>query len=231
MMRAIQLAVACVAMLVATAGQVQAGVINTYDMTNVRLSGSGNWGHTYSGSIIASGSLFDYSGGFGTINDGLIGTGISDTHLFRSDDQSTITLFLDQVYSQFSEIRLYSFVGDNGIPGNIVSVDVTIGGTTETISTTGFGGSSIFNPNAHELLNLTGTALEFVTGDSILLSNIQTVNPFAEFYSISEATFVAFQSQVVPEPSSLAIIGIGACVAGFGAARRRRRDKHQEATV
>jgi len=35
----------------------------------------------------------------------------------------------------------------------------------------------------------------------------------------------------VPEPTSLALFGIGACVAGFGAARRRRRDAKQEATA
>jgi hypothetical protein len=35
----------------------------------------------------------------------------------------------------------------------------------------------------------------------------------------------------VPEPSSLAIFGIGACVTGIGAARRRRHEKQQEATA
>ena len=35
----------------------------------------------------------------------------------------------------------------------------------------------------------------------------------------------------VPEPSSLAMFGIGACVAGLGAARRRRREKKQGATA
>ncbi|MFN7681135.1 MAG: PEP-CTERM sorting domain-containing protein, partial [Planctomyces sp.] len=35
----------------------------------------------------------------------------------------------------------------------------------------------------------------------------------------------------VPEPSSLALFGIGACIAGFGAARRLRREKQQEATA
>lgn len=39
------------------------------------------------------------------------------------------------------------------------------------------------------------------------------------------------QVSAVPEPSSLALFGIGACVAGLGAARRRRREKQQEATV
>jgi hypothetical protein len=35
----------------------------------------------------------------------------------------------------------------------------------------------------------------------------------------------------VPEPSSLAIFGIGAYVAGIGAARRRRREMLQETTA
>ena len=237
-MRTIQLAVVCVAVLVATAGQVQAGIINSYKMTNVRLSGFGSWGHTYFGSITPSGSLHDYSGGSGTINDGVIGTGPSNTHFFETADQSTTTLFLDQIYSQFSEIRLYSFVGNNGIPGNITSVDVTIGGMTQTISTTGFGavsfdfgGTVVAHPNSHELLSLVGTSLEFVTGDSILLSNVQTISPFSVWYSISEATFVASQSQVVPEPTSFAMFGIGACVMGFRAARRRRFKKNQIATA
>lgn len=37
-------------------------------------------------------------------------------------------------------------------------------------------------------------------------------------------------STAVPEPSSLALFGIGACVAGIGAARHRRREKQQDAT-
>jgi hypothetical protein len=39
-----------------------------------------------------------------------------------------------------------------------------------------------------------------------------------------------FQVSSVPEPSSLALFGIGACVAGVGTARRRRRECEQEAT-
>ena len=35
----------------------------------------------------------------------------------------------------------------------------------------------------------------------------------------------------VPEPTSLALFGIGAVVAGVGAARRQRRDKKLAATV
>lgn len=43
---------------------------------------------------------------------------------------------------------------------------------------------------------------------------------------------VAFGSNAtVPEPTSLAIFGIGACVAGIGAGRRRRHETQQEAAA
>jgi hypothetical protein len=42
---------------------------------------------------------------------------------------------------------------------------------------------------------------------------------------------IEYSTTAVPEPSSLALFGIGACIAGFGAARRRRREKQQEATA
>ncbi len=41
----------------------------------------------------------------------------------------------------------------------------------------------------------------------------------------------ASTASTVPEPSSLAVFGIGACVAGLGAARRRRREKQQAAAA
>ena len=42
---------------------------------------------------------------------------------------------------------------------------------------------------------------------------------------------VRFSAAAVPEPASLAVFGIGACIAGFGAARRRRSEEHQAATA
>jgi hypothetical protein len=39
--------------------------------------------------------------------------------------------------------------------------------------------------------------------------------------------YVSSASPAVPEPSSLALFGIGACVAGVAAAYRRRREKKQ----
>jgi hypothetical protein len=45
-----------------------------------------------------------------------------------------------------------------------------------------------------------------------------------EFVAIDDFTINEFVA-AVPEPSSLAVFGIGACAAGLGAARRRRREK------
>jgi hypothetical protein len=50
-------------------------------------------------------------------------------------------------------------------------------------------------------------------------------------FAIDNIDLNAQQVSAVPEPSSLALFGIGACVAGLGAARRRRREKQQETTV
>ena len=62
-------------------------------------------------------------------------------------------------------------------------------------------------------------------------------NPAANLFQESGGSIgrveLSYKSSVsaVPEPSSLALFGIGACVAGIGAARRRRREKHQDATA
>jgi len=58
-------------------------------------------------------------------------------------------------------------------------------------------------------------------------------NPSWNYFSeIGDAQFSAsfFSVAAVPEPTSLALCGIAACVAGVGAARRRRREKNQTAT-
>ncbi|MFN6140634.1 MAG: PEP-CTERM sorting domain-containing protein [Planctomycetota bacterium] len=44
-------------------------------------------------------------------------------------------------------------------------------------------------------------------------------------------TFTINPSSPVPEPSTLAVFGIGVCAAGIRSARRRRREKQQETTA
>jgi hypothetical protein len=62
---------------------------------------------------------------------------------------------------------------------------------------------------------------------------LQIIQPSSNSVIFSNTLTSVSSSQVsaVPEPSSLALFGIGACVAGIGAACRRRREKHREATA
>ncbi len=48
---------------------------------------------------------------------------------------------------------------------------------------------------------------------------------------LATGTITDLSAAAVPEPSSLAVFGIGACVAGVGVARRRRLEKQQRAAA
>jgi hypothetical protein len=167
--------------------------IQTYDIQNGRGTGWGAFYHEYTGTITENGigptlylvqygilrayPTLDYVGGTGTLNDGLIGTGSGDTHLFRTADQSVITLHLAQ-RAVIRSIELLSFdIGHNGIPGVITSVDVTLSGRTQTISAEGFGplmeDQGEANP-AHELIEVLGSGIGPPLTDTITLSSVQT---------------------------------------------------------
>ena len=222
-----QMGMVCLAVLYATVGQLQAGFVTSYDIDRTQPTGYGGWSHNYNGFIGDNGDgTFQYSGGSGTMNDGVIGTDFTNTQLFQTSDGSKITLYLDQSYTQIDKIRLYSFaydsgnnIGSNLIPGNITSVDVTIDGLTNTIFTTGFGGSNSGSSTSHEML-LTSLALQNKTSSQIQLSNFQTEGDFGPFFSISEITF---EAAPVPEPATMALFGIGALGMGLIARRRKKQ--------
>ncbi|MEH2005290.1 hypothetical protein [Nostoc sp.] len=81
--------------------------ISSYDVTNTHLSGFGGWNHNYNGTINSNGNgTYNYSDGSGTLNDGLIGTDLGNTHLFFKSDNSTISTFLNQK-STIANIKLF----------------------------------------------------------------------------------------------------------------------------
>jgi len=198
--------------------------VTSYDIENTKLSGAGGWSHTYDGTITADGLTYDYTGGSGTLNDGLVGTSAADTHLFEVQNNSAITLHLGES-SMINTLSLFSYgPTSNGIPGNITGLDITINGVTEYFMTTGFGPSNAASSNngrdhSHELVDLSGSLLAGLVTDTIMLSGFTTENPYAAYYSISEVTVDGAAS--VPEPSSLALMGLG--MLGFGFARRKNR--------
>ncbi len=211
---------------------IHAAVITSYDVANARESGFGCWTHVYDDDgIVANGDgTSNYSGGSGTLNDGLLGTSHLDTQLFCVSDSPSITLHLDSA-TNVSEIKLFSFdTLLNRIPGNLVSVDVTIGDVTVLVTANGFGPATLTQSNSNELLLLLDSGLTSVAAETVTLSGFQATGSWSDFFSISEITVAGNAASgssgpsVVPEPASLAIWLWGAC-SGLGAMAVRRR-KH-----
>lgn len=231
MMRAIQLAVACVTVLVATAGQVQAGVIISprsiirndfgffsgfYPATNIINQGALNspftsgvtdYG-TYVGTTPTHGSNNDSPQWFGSR--GLNGQGFIDFDLGASYD-------IDRLAFWSNPFRA------NRSTDVFTSNDPLFGSSTLVGNFRGFYND---NPNldaAVQDIDLVDSTARYVRFD---ISSFNTT-----IAGIGEVAFSVGAANPVPEPSSLAIFGMGACVAGIGAARRRRPERQQEATA
>ncbi len=211
----------------------QAAIVTSYDIERARGVGFGSWRHVYDGTITPNpDETWNYTGGSGTMNDGLIGKSHLNTQLFCISDSPELTLHLNGL-TKVSEIWLYSFeTRRNGIPGNLCAVDVGIEGVFKTIATTGFGPNTSAQPHAHQKIVLAlDEALGSLPTTSVTLSGFRALGYWADYFSISEVAVFgdsvppAPQSSVVavPEPSSLVTWIMGA-FSGLGmlAARRRR---------
>lgn len=212
--------------LVTFASSVAAPVSTTaYDVTNTSTSGFGAWQHQYSGTIVSNGGgRFNYTGGSGTLNDGVVGTGVGNTHLFEIGAKPSITLYFDSLFT-LNTLSLYSFGPTaNGIPGNITGLFVTIGSASQYLQTTGFGPSNAAFANngfdhSHELINFTGTSLAGIATNQVTLSGFTTAGNYTGYFSISEVALDGTAAQV-SEPGAL-VLGSFALLAAWGVRRRR----------
>lgn len=200
-----------------------AQAITSYDITGASQSGFGNWNHNYSGTITGPASGATYTGGSGTLNDGIIPGGFANNHLFDNSLQNpTVTVYLDGFY-RLSSISILSNYILNTIPGNIASVNVTIGGVSQSYATVGFGplGNSGFPIS--EIVNLSGLQSTLAV-NQFTLSRFETVGPTPQFFAIGELQVngaAAVVSGAVPEPSTWAMLLLG--FFGLGAALRFQR--------
>jgi hypothetical protein len=232
MKRAIQLAVACLAVLVATAGDVNAGVIIS---PNQILSAPTATYGTNANNIINQ----------NTLSIPFV-SGVTDFDSYIASNPT----------DKYSTTSTFQFA--NTPPTQ--TIDMSLGGlfTIESLAFWNLGGGFLNNVASFNLLAANNPGF---VGATTLLSNQAANFNMGPFYAVLPEVFafaptsatnvrfeilsaggvvsstafneVAFEAQAaaVPEPSSLAIFGIGAGVMGLVTIRRRRREKKQEATA
>lgn len=219
MMRAIQLAVACVVVLVAAAGQVRAGVILSDDFDPG--VGSATFQSVQNAAALGNGLQGFLSGNafhFGRQN-GLIPFAITNPIDVSSGGMIA-----------------FDFRGGNGAQDGFTYWDNSEGLLEWADLAYSIDGGSIFI-NFQELnteMN-EGQAPTIWNAFNILIPlAAQTTSTQFRWRQRTQsgASFdhwaidnLEIRTAAVPEPSSLALFGIGACIAGFGTARRRRPEK------
>lgn len=209
-------AVLAVALL---APSVQAQVITGYNITNTRLSGFGQWSHTYSGTMTAvGGGLYNYTGGGGTLNDGSFAVDHNNNHLFQTGDNSVITLFLDNVYSLSGFNIFGGNAPGNSIPGTLTGATIGFGASFANIASTPFSTSGTCGSGpCDDAFSFASTALATETGNQITISNVQS----GFYFSIAEVDARGVAVVATPEPASFVLLATGlGVIAGI---RRRNR--------
>jgi hypothetical protein len=164
--------------------------ITSYDIADSPRSGFGCWAHDYGGSIVNTGrtvssSVFcvpdgnqiaNYSGGNGSMDDGVIPTDLLHTHLLftgtADDGQPIVPVITLHLRGSFFVRRLHIFGGDfpgNILPGALSSLTVELGGASVPLSTIPFGPPNAIGIPADDLVDLTGTPLAGLATDTIVL--------------------------------------------------------------
>jgi|GEM_PF-1769378 len=187
--------------LIAAATPSSAASILAYTTTNVPPSGFGNWSHDAD-----------------TLNDGIIPTTQDDNLLLDLGLQPTLTFTLD-AETFITDVSILSEFQRNRVPGNLLSVVVTIGATSAIVNTTNFGlACTEFLCSVNLALP---AALSSLSTTSFTLSDFVSQGSFAGFTALGEVTVNGGTNGVIPEPASWAML-----ITGFGltgAAMRRRR--------
>jgi len=199
--------------------------ISSYDIESTYVSGTGGWKHDYTGTITpVSGDIANYSGGSGTLNDGVVGTHVLNTQLFNYpyDSSPVITLYFDDYYSLDSLLISGGDFIQNTIVGSLFALDVTIGSTTESFQTTEQGQTD-GTRYADDFVSFAGSSLEGLVTNQLTLSGFDsswTINS-ANAFSITEITLDGSAiSSSVSEPGTLALFSLG--LAGLVFSRKKK---------
>lgn len=191
-------------------------IISSYDISNAEASGFGGWSNAYSGTITATGGgLYSYTGGSGTLNDGITPTNHINNQLFTLADNSTITLHLNTL-SNISELNILGGAIGNMIPGTLTGATITIGALSVALSSTAWG-ATCSSGLCNDKFSLAGSGLDLLATNTITLSNF--TGGWSGYYNIGEVT-VAGVNAAVPAPATFALLGLG--LVGLTLSRRRK---------
>lgn len=207
-----------------TAGEADQGIptpvaVAGYDIQSTAVSGFGCWDHAYSGTIVNTGRtvsgsvvcippdlygffpapIADYSGGSGTLNDGL--ESAAQLFVSRPDDagvmiQPALVLHLASA-SPIQSIDLLGGVSIFG--GNITEATVEIGENGQRITATPFGPANMAGAPSNDRLDLTGTDLAGIVTDTVVIRDLSLGGTYDQF-TISEITVTGTQ---LPTPEVL----------------------------
>jgi hypothetical protein len=169
--------------------------IASYDVAQTPMSGYGCWTHTYTGTIaitsrtlsgsVACGEnsdhLANYSGGSGTLNDGVVSTTNENNQLFVTADAGdgsavapVITLHLAQP-AYVNRIKVYG--GDipwNALPGALSAATIQIGDYASRFASTPFGEPNAVGVPANDLFDLEWTEQMCWPTDTIVLRDFES---------------------------------------------------------
>ena len=198
--------------------------ITGYDILNADVSGNGGWRHTYTGAIVNTGTgqfgpTASYTGGTGTMADGLDSLSETDTQLFNVMNNAEITLYFDDFYA-LNTLELWQGDFFNAVPGGIESLNATIGALSDTLLGNPFStpGSTLVNRN--DSFSFVGSTLAGLITNQITLSSISMGN-CCNAFSISEIRLDGIVAAQVPEAASLILLGIGMFGVGFASRKKR----------
>ena len=228
MIRMIQLVVVCVSVLVASAGQVYAGFVTYTDktlfMAALASSSTDNFNDLplFGQASPITRTVGSY--GYQMATQGLFFNVGTTSDVWVSTNSNTVSINFAISGGGPTAIGGFFFLSNEAGSPTAGTISASINGGLFTQSVFASSATNFFgwvSTDGTQISSLSVSSSGFTSGSSRYPTANDLIFGQANVSDVS----------AVPEPTSLALFGIGAVVAGVGAARRQRRDNKKDTTV